>query len=128
MDQELQFYEVEGKGWPRAWCGDVSIKFIHYSTEMEARDSWERRKKRINWDNLYVIIYAREGIKESDYQRLKRCNFKNIAIVGNENPKHFVTDIVRLHEPTETLFTKVNGVRLFEKHFDYITFLKKRSS
>ena len=32
---------------------DVEIIFLHYHSEKEARDKWNRRKNRIHWDNLY---------------------------------------------------------------------------
>ena len=37
---------------PIARVGDVEIIFLHYKTEEEAREKWERRAKRINYDNL----------------------------------------------------------------------------
>lgn len=33
--------------------GDVEIMFLHYKTQDEAKEKWTRRKKRINWQNLY---------------------------------------------------------------------------
>ena len=34
--------------------GDVEIHFLHYATFEEAVEAWEKRKQRINWDNLLV--------------------------------------------------------------------------
>ena len=33
---------------------DVEIVFLHYKTENEAKQKWERRCKRINWDHILV--------------------------------------------------------------------------
>lgn len=35
--------------------GKIEIQFLHYHTENEAREKWNRRKNRINWDNLIII-------------------------------------------------------------------------
>ena len=32
---------------------DVEIVFLHYKTEEEVKEKWERRKQRIDWDNIY---------------------------------------------------------------------------
>lgn len=31
---------------------DIEVVFLHYHTEQEAREKWERRAERINYDNL----------------------------------------------------------------------------
>lgn len=32
---------------------DVEIMFLHYKSETEACEKWNRRRARINWDNIY---------------------------------------------------------------------------
>jgi uncharacterized protein (DUF1919 family) len=41
---------------------DIEIHFLHYKTEAEAIDKWERRKQRINWDNLFIACTDRDGM------------------------------------------------------------------
>ena len=38
---------------PIGKLGDIEIIFLHYHSNQEALDKWNRRKKRINWGNLY---------------------------------------------------------------------------
>ena len=64
MEQPLEFISYEQSKYseiikqrnqqnvPIARLGDVEIIFLHYKTEEEAREKWERRAKRINYDNL----------------------------------------------------------------------------
>lgn len=33
---------------------DIEIHFLHYNTENEAIEKWNRRKLRIDWDNLFI--------------------------------------------------------------------------
>jgi uncharacterized protein (DUF1919 family) len=36
--------------------GDVEIHFLHYHTDEDAREKWNRRLARINWDNLFFLF------------------------------------------------------------------------
>jgi len=51
---KLEEYGGDNLSCPIGKLDDIECIFLHYSTQQEAKDKWERRKKRINWDNLYV--------------------------------------------------------------------------
>lgn len=40
--------------------GDVEIHFLHYKSEAEAATKWNERKKRINFDNLFISFSDRD--------------------------------------------------------------------
>ena len=42
--------------FPLAMLGDITLNMMHYKTFEEAVDAWEKRKARINWDNLIVMM------------------------------------------------------------------------
>ena len=42
--------------FPVAMLGDITLYMMHYKTFEEAVESWEARKKRINWNNLVVMM------------------------------------------------------------------------
>ena len=48
---------------------NIEIHFLHYSSLNEASEKWERRKKRINYDNLYFSLTDNDQctIKEIKY-------------------------------------------------------------
>ncbi len=56
---------------------DIEIHFIHYSSELEARETWTRRLHRINWDNIFVIfigdkdLCTEEILRNFDYLQIK---------------------------------------------------------
>ncbi|MBR4083446.1 MAG: DUF1919 domain-containing protein [Lachnospiraceae bacterium] len=65
MSEELQFVEMgysEGlkKYYPRVKCGDIFLEFNHYDSFEDARKCWERRKSRIDWNNLFVMMYTQD--------------------------------------------------------------------
>lgn len=41
---------------------NIEIHFLHYKNEQEAFEKWERRKMRINWDNLFISCTDRDNM------------------------------------------------------------------
>lgn len=48
---------------------DVRVNFVHYSSFAAGREKWNTRKKRIDPNNLYVILCDIDDIYEKDYHR-----------------------------------------------------------
>lgn len=106
---------------------DITLHFNHAKTEEEARYNWERRKQRINYDNLFIIMYDKGNITESDIRRLEKINCKNKVVFSTKE----YTDIkyVVTIKPTN----RVNGEayldedwlgrRTFEKKWDFVKWL-----
>lgn len=59
----------KGRSCPIGVLDDVEIVFLHYKSEKEAYEKWERRKKRINWNNLYFKI-SRQNLCTEDHLRM----------------------------------------------------------
>lgn len=55
----------------------IEIFFVHYHSEQEAREKWERRKKRINWDRLLVKFNDQNACTEVDVDRFMNLPLKN---------------------------------------------------
>lgn len=135
LEQELRFtsepIHVNGERvtCPVAFLDDVMISFTHYKTDEESKIKWNERKKRINYDNMYVVFNDRDGVTIDDVKKVNWSRFKNVAVftakeyddcdcavylkrykkndcVGNINEKDLLT-----------------GLRVYEKDFDYIGFL-----
>lgn len=73
--------------YPIGLLDDIEIHFLHYKTENEARTKWEKRLKRLNWDNLYVKY---SETKTSDPDLIKEFDnlpFSNkICFTANKYP------------------------------------------
>lgn len=79
-------------------CHDIDIVFLHYHKFDEARDKWNRRKMRINWDNLIVKFNDQNGFTIDDYESFKRLQFKHkILITANPDLKD-KADVVYLEK------------------------------
>jgi len=50
-------------------AGEVELHFLHYGSEMEAREKWARRVSRINWNRLYVKFNDQNLCTENHIRR-----------------------------------------------------------
>lgn len=115
--------------YPVGMCGDIKLHFNHYRTFSEAVSKWEIRKKRINWDNLYIIsndyisdtvFLSREEILE--FGELKCKNL--IMFTSVKYPDIPYTYYLGLKKLKRFMFThRLTGLREFEKYWDYVSFL-----
>lgn len=126
LSKDLVFIETE-YDYPVALLGDVKVFFNHSETEGEAAESWNRRKNRVNYDNLFVIMYERDGITEDDIRKLSNLPCKNKIVLSDK--KHPDIDYVltmKVHDkPNGEQFLDKDdfGMRTYEKHFNYVNWL-----
>lgn len=55
----------------------IEIFFLHYHSEQEAREKWERRIRRINWERLLVKFNDQNGCTETEVEKFISLPFKN---------------------------------------------------
>ncbi|WP_150539772.1 DUF1919 domain-containing protein [Actinobacillus vicugnae] len=79
MQAELVF-ESTNKSYPVGKLADLTIHFMHYHSEQEALEKWVERTKRINLDNLFVIMTDRDGCTYQDLQEFDRLPFANKVV------------------------------------------------
>lgn len=64
---------------------DIEVVFLHYKTEDEAREKWERRKKRINWDNLYIKFSMMNCCTEDHLNQFENIDYETkVAFVNRK--------------------------------------------
>lgn len=66
----LSFIEEVGITYPVGILDDIKIYFQHFVSSKDALEKWEKRCKRIDFDNLFIIFTDRDGCT---YQNL--CDF-----------------------------------------------------
>ena len=101
---------------------DIEIMFLHYKDEKEAYDKWNRRKKRINWNN---IIY-----KFSD-QNL--CTYQNLLDFQNFNAKNKILFTAKKYSEIDSIQIKkykncsyvIDDIKSYKKHFNMIKYINK---
>lgn len=75
-----QLYELHQENVPIGLIDDVEVVFLHYKTFEEAVEKWNRRKTRINWDNLYIKMSFQNECKDEFVYEFDRLPFKNKMI------------------------------------------------
>lgn len=108
----------------------ITLHFNHASSEKDAARDWNRRKKRINRDNLYIIMYLRDGLTVSQAHLLDHYPCKNKVIfteepIGELSWSYYLAPNLRSQYPNPTAYLgkDVFGVRWYEKKWDFISFL-----
>lgn len=73
---------------PIGLLGDVEIVFLHYQSREEALEKWQRRVKRIHWDNLYFKFAEMNECSDQLLQAFDALPYKNkFAFTVQERPE-----------------------------------------
>lgn len=129
---ELGFISTD-KPYPVGKLADITLHFMHYHSEQEAREKWQERLKRLNLDNLFIMMTDRDGCTEQDLKNFDRLPFENkvvfthkpypeirssIYIKGFENQNQ-VGDLFE--------FSGWNGKKYYDQ-FDYVAWFNSQSN
>jgi len=117
--------------YPVALLDDIVIYFLHYSTEEEARQKWEERSKRINYDNIRCILVERDGCTEKDLFEFSQLPYPTASLVHkpmlNIPNTYYVRGFEQETELGDIMVFKKNaycGHKYFDD-FDFVSFLNK---
>ena len=118
--------------YPVGALGDITVYFVHYHSFAEANAAWEKRKQRINKNNLRIMMTTRDGCSPDTLTRFEALPYEHKVFFSNEPHKQcqschwarldngkplpgYISDIV-----------SVFGKRAFQCNgFDYIRFLNR---
>lgn len=130
LTEELVFIESK-YDHPVAKLRDIKIFFAHYHTEEEAAAAWNRRKERINFNNLYIIMYDRDGVTREDLLKLKDVPCKGRIVLSEYARDYEGIDYLHTLKPGKgasgNQFVDIDalGIYTFEKQFDYVGWLNQ---
>ncbi len=113
----------------------IKVHFMHYDSFEQAKAKWLERKKRINWDNIYVVstmCYPKE-ITELTPELIKKWNeikYKKVMIVDQ---KYGFDDEFVIKKPADCQeyawllcpIKKDDPTLKVFNHFDFESFLNK---
>ena len=108
--------------YPVGVLGDkIEIHFLHYENEKMAKDAWNRRKERINFDNLFFIYSDREEDFQDEFlDRYSKLSF-NHKIFLSLQPRKNNKIVISIQSNTDD--PKVVARAEYEKYFDIIKWL-----
>lgn len=70
MLQEYRYVSQLNREYPVGKCDDIVMHFNHYVTIEDAKVAWDKRKDRINWDNIFVMMYTNDPLVAEEFSEL----------------------------------------------------------
>ena len=131
LQQPVVPYKDDRFDYPCGMIGDVEIRFNHYKTIEEAISKWERRKRRIDWDNLFIMAIDGDECTYDSIKRFDALPFENKVIFTHKPYPEFKSayylkgfeDLKEVYRPTD--FKNQFFIRRYMDQFDYISFLNR---
>lgn len=68
---------------PIGTLDDIEIVFLHYSSKEEAKEKWEKRKQRVNYNNIIIKFSKMNGCTETHIKDFDEIDFKNKFVLNN---------------------------------------------
>ena len=128
MEKEIVKLESDVP-YPTGMLDDIKIMFMHYPHCEEGVEKWNERKKRINWENLFIVGTEKDGCTYETIQRFDRLPYENKVIFTHiEYPEFSSAYYIEGFEERDEIGVLTNYKEQFWKRrylddFDYVNFL-----
>ena len=70
-------YDAELRPYPVGKIDDIEMHFVHYHNAKEAKEKWEARVKRVNFENIFIIGSDRDHCTPEIINRFLKLPYKN---------------------------------------------------
>lgn len=130
LEKDLTFIKDSEYSCPVAMLDDVKIVFNHYHSEAEAISSWNKRKKRVNYDNIFIIFDDISDVSYNDLIEFNKISCKGKVIFtakdyNNLNnsvqiSKYKKSGLMKAYLLDKNAFT---GKNVADRDFDFIKWL-----
>lgn len=131
--QPLQFIQTE-KSYPVGLLDDLKVHFMHYHSEQEAKEKWEARSQRLDFDNVFIMMTDKDGGKGAKYEVLQA--FDNLPypnkVVFTHKPypelksAFYIKGFENENEVGDLFtFSGWNGEKYYDQ-FDYVSWFNQK--
>ena len=116
--------------YPVGRVDDITVYFMHYHSFEEARNKWNERKERINYDNLFFMMAEKDGCTKDKVREFDSLPYNNkVVFTYNSFPECSSAICVKDCSPNGetaimTDFVGLTG-RKYDKYFDYVKWLNE---
>lgn len=104
--------------FPCALCGDIAILFQHETSFSVAKQKWDRRRQRVDYDNVYFMFCVEFIAFKEEAQAFADLHLDNSVLFTRGFDVHSETPHYRYDEDVEYLLMQDNGKFVFEADFD----------
>ncbi len=103
---------------------DIKIYCVHYKSYDEFKNAWDRRKKRMHLDNIFVIMTDRDGFSEELLPEIEKIPYEKILFSCKEYPEYkFVKCVDRFSSGKQvgslTDFWGISGLHLYDLEYNF---------
>lgn len=84
LNCNLEFVNENGISYPVARLDDIKIYFTHYNNNKEAKEAFEKRKNRIKWDNIFVIMTDANNCTEEQIKAFDKIKYPHVIFTHKE--------------------------------------------
>jgi uncharacterized protein (DUF1919 family) len=68
--ERIEYKKDQKKGYPVGKLDDILLHFNHYPDFESAKECWENRKKRVNYNNILVVSSTMSRENAEDFEKL----------------------------------------------------------
>lgn len=115
------------ESYPVMKIDDVIINGIHYHSFEELRGKWNERKKRINYENVFMIFTTKDGFDETLLELIDKIP-GNKVLFSNKPYKYdwccYLPEFANEDKVGDlTRYVGLLGYKFYDYHFDMIEWL-----
>ena len=124
LSMKLDFIETN-ETFPVAMLDDIVLYFNHHADPEEAAYDWDRRKSRINYDNLYFILCYREGYPLDRVREIENAKCKGYALITHKPLGLPYEVFIKGNGSSQQNFLEKDkyGIMTIEKEWDFVSWL-----
>lgn len=124
---ELTFlFDIEEVSCPVGALDDIKIYFIHYSSEEEAKSAWDTRKKRVNFQDIFLLFSDRNHCTYEMLKQFDALEYKHkIVFCNKEYPEIKSARYIPGFEDQESVGVCLDYVNRYsyKKYYDAFDFV-----
>lgn len=110
--------------YPLGSLDGIEVHFLHYNSFQEAKEKWNSRKERIDFNNIRFIMTDRDGFNEELAIRFSNLpGNKNILLSAKE---YNISENVLCYDEDEEISDDFTTFRKYEKYFDVVRWFNEK--
>lgn len=109
--------------FPVAKLNELKLMAVHYQTFDEFKNAWNKRRQRVNFDRVFIIMTDRDGFTEALLPRIAKLPYEKVLFSHIDYPEYdFVCKIPGFENANTvgslTDYSGIKGKRLYS-YYDF---------
>lgn len=84
LDCDVEMPESNHYTYPLGKLEDITLHFVHYPTFEVARQKWNERKKRVNFERLFLVFTDQNGCTDDLVEEYASLPYKKVFFTSQE--------------------------------------------